>query len=206
MPVSTAKLYIDYKSPYAYLAVEPAYRLARETGLQIDWLPYTLDIPAYLGSAEVDADGRVLAENRNSHQWRRVKYSYMDVRREANRLGLTILGPKKIYNSRIAHIGMLHAKRQGVLRPYNDTVFQKFFRRELDIENPETIAGVLRDCGADISGFQDFLDGEGPKTLLAIQHDAESNGVFGVPSVLFPDGTLFWGREHFSRIREHLAE
>ena len=28
---------------------------------------------------------RVLEQDRNPHQWRRVRYSYMDVRREANR-------------------------------------------------------------------------------------------------------------------------
>ena len=90
MTVRTIRLYIDYKSPYAYLAKEPAYALARDTGVEIDWLPYVLDIPAYLGSARVDGDGKVLEQNRNAHQWRRVKYSYMDVRREANRVGLTI--------------------------------------------------------------------------------------------------------------------
>lgn len=205
MPAKSIKLYIDYKSPYAYLAVAPAYRLAEETGLEINWLPYTLDIPAYLGSAEVDAAGKILAESRNPHQWRRVKYSYMDVRREANRLGLTILGPKKIFDSRTAHAGMIYAKLQGVFRQYNDAVFQTFFRRELDIENPDAIAGVLSRCGADICGFPGFLEGEGPRALLAIQHEAEANGVFGVPSFLFPDGNLFWGREHIPRIRELLA-
>ena len=105
MPAKTLTLYIDYKSPYAYLAKEPAYRLERETGAAIDWLPYILDIPAYLGSAKVDAEGRVLEQDRNAHQWRRVKYSYMDVRREANRVGLTIRGTRKIWNSSLAGIG-----------------------------------------------------------------------------------------------------
>src|SRR6185503_6945576 len=82
MPHRSLKLYIDYKSPYAYLAKDLAYDLERDTGVAIDWLPYTLDIPAYLGSAKVDASGAVLEESRNPHQWRRVKYSYMDCRRE----------------------------------------------------------------------------------------------------------------------------
>ena len=43
MPTRTVTLYIDYS--YAYLAKEPAYRLERETGVAIDWLPYILDIP-----------------------------------------------------------------------------------------------------------------------------------------------------------------
>ena len=45
---------------------------------RLDWLPYTLDIPSYLGSARVDERGEVIEAARNAHQWRRVRYSYMD--------------------------------------------------------------------------------------------------------------------------------
>ena len=117
MAQRTIKLYSDYKSPYAYLAKDLAYELERDTGVRVDWLPYTLDIPAYLGSAKVDAHGNVLEENRNAHQWRRVKYSYMDCRREANRRGLTIRGPRKIFDSSLANIGLLYAKRQASSAP-----------------------------------------------------------------------------------------
>ena len=58
----TLELYIDYKSPYAYLAKDLAYDLARDTGVVIDWLPYTLDVPAYLGSATVAEDGTILEQ------------------------------------------------------------------------------------------------------------------------------------------------
>ena len=70
MTLRTVKLYIDYKSPYAYLAKDLAYDLERETGVALDWLPYTLDIPSFLGSARVDAGGDVEEESRNAHQWR----------------------------------------------------------------------------------------------------------------------------------------
>lgn len=205
MPARTLKLYIDYKSPYAYLAKDPAYALERETGVAIDWLPYVLDIPAYLGSAKVDGEGRVLEQSRNAHQWRRVKYSYMDVRREANRVGLTIRGTQKIWDSSLAGIGLLHAKRHGVFRVYNDEVFERFWKRDLDIEDPAALADVLKRAGADPSGFEAFAQGEGRQELKAVQQAAEANGVFGVPSFLFPDGDLYWGREHLPRVREILA-
>jgi 2-hydroxychromene-2-carboxylate isomerase len=70
----TVTVYIDYKSPYAYLAKDSAYELARDFAVKLDWLPYVLDIPSFLGSAKLDANGRVVEENRNPHQWRRVKY------------------------------------------------------------------------------------------------------------------------------------
>lgn len=196
------RVYSDYKSPYAYLAKDPAYQLGDETGVTLDWLPYTLDIPAYLGSASVDAQGNVIEESRNAHQWRRVKYSYMDCRREASRRGLTIRGTRKIFDSTLANIGMLYAKRHGVFRPYHDRVFERFWKRELDIESPLALAAVLEDCGADPAPFADFAHGEGRAELARVQQEAEAAGVFGVPSFLLEDGDLYWGREHLSRIRE----
>ena len=201
----TIKIYSDYKSPYAYLAKDLAYELERETGAQLDWLPYTLDIPAYLGSAKLDAAGGVLEESRNAHQWRRVKYSYMDCRREANRRGLTIRGPRKIFDSSLANIGMLFAKRHGVFRDYHDRVFERFWKRELDIESPAALAAVLGECGADTAHFAAFLEGDGRRQLQNIQYEAEAAGVFGVPSFLLEDGDLYWGREHLPRLREMLA-
>jgi len=200
----TIKVYTDYKSPYAYLAKDFAYELERDTGARLDWLPYTLDIPAYLGSARVDANGAVLEASRNAHQWRRVKYSYMDCRREANRRGLTLRGTQKIFDSSLANIGMLYAKQHGVFRCYHDRVFERFWKRELDIEDPALLAIVLTECGADTAAFPVFLEGEGRYLLRQIQLEAEAAGVFGVPSFLLEDGDLFWGREHLPRIREIL--
>jgi 2-hydroxychromene-2-carboxylate isomerase len=83
-------IYTDYKSPYAYLAKDLAYELERDRQVRLEWLPYVLDIPSFLGSARVDADGTVLEEDRSAHQWRRVRYSYMDCRRQARKRGLVI--------------------------------------------------------------------------------------------------------------------
>jgi 2-hydroxychromene-2-carboxylate isomerase len=198
------RVYTDYKSPYAYLAKDLTYELERQTGVTLDWLPYTLDIPSYLGSAKVDAAGDVLEQSRNAHQWRRVKYSYMDCRREANLRGLTIRGPRKIFDSRLANIGLLYAKQHGVFRDYHDRMFEQFWKRELDIERAEVLADVLAQAGADTTQFFAFVEGEGRQRLEAIQREAEAAGVFGVPSYLLDDGDLYWGREHLPRIRELL--
>src|SRR5579872_466335 len=74
-------VYIDYKSPYAYLAIAPTCAMADELGIAIDWRPFTLDIPSYLGSARLNKEGKVVEENRAPGQWLRVKYAYRDVRR-----------------------------------------------------------------------------------------------------------------------------
>jgi 2-hydroxychromene-2-carboxylate isomerase len=198
-------VYTDYKSPYAYLAKDPTYEMAAACGATLDWLPYTLDIPSYLGSAEIGADGKLIAANRDPHQWRRVRYAYMDCRREANRRGLTLRGTQKIWDSSIAAIGLLWAKQQGDerLRAYSDHVFERFWRRELDIEDPAVVEAVLREAGADTAGFAAYLAGPGRAAHDAIRVAAEEAGIFGVPSYVV-DGELFWGRENLPTIRERL--
>jgi len=203
---TTITVYIDVKSPYAYLAKDPIYDLARDFDVTLDWLPYTLDIPSYLGSARVDERGEVVEAARNAHQWRRVRYSYMDCRRQAARRGLTILGPRKIWDSSFAGIGLLWAKRHGaaVLRCYQDRVFERFWRRALDIEDASAIGAVLAESGADARSFSAYLAGEGRREHDAVRDAAEAAGVFGVPSFLV-GGELFWGREHLPDIRQMLA-
>jgi 2-hydroxychromene-2-carboxylate isomerase len=202
----TVTVYIDYKSPYAYLAKDLAYDLERDFPVRVDWLPYVLDIPSFLGSARVDDSGRVLEEERNAHQWRRVRYSYMDCRRQARKRGLVIRGPQKIWDSSLAACGMLYAKRQGdqVFRCYHDLTFERFWKRELDIEDPAVVGAVLAEAGADANGFPAYLAEEGRQEVERIAREAEAIGVFGVPSFVL-DGELFWGREHLPDIRAMLA-
>ncbi len=202
----TVTIYIDYKSPYAFLAKDPAYELARDFPVRLDWRPYVLDIPSFLGSATLDDQGRVIEDNRNAHQWRRVKYLYMDCRRQARKRGMTIRGPQKIWDSTLAAAGMLYAKRQGedVLRRYSDMTFERFWKRELDIEDPAVVAAVLAEAGADGAGLADYLAGAGPEEVRRLSRAAEETGIFGVPTFVV-DGEQFWGNEHLADIQEILA-
>jgi hypothetical protein len=53
---------------------------------------------------------------------------------------------------------MLWAKQQGKrqFRAYHHRIFVRFWRRELEIEDPASIAIVLSEVGADATGFADF--------------------------------------------------
>jgi 2-hydroxychromene-2-carboxylate isomerase len=205
MTTKTIGLYIDHESPCTYLAIAPAWAHERDFDVTLDWLPYTLDIPDFLGSAQVGDDGAVIAENRSAHQWRRVKYSYMDVRRYANLRDLTIRGPQKIWDSSLSGIGMLWAKAHGGVRAYNDIVYERFWQRALDIEDGGVVEAVLNEAGIDTTGFAAWAAGEGRELHDRIRAEAEARGVFGVPTFVL-DGEAFWGREHLSLIRMRLFE
>lgn len=196
--------YFDYKSPYAYLAQTPTFELARETGASIEWRPYTLQIEKYLGQAELDATGQDMLGTRNDHQWRRVRYSYRDCRREANRRGLIIRGPRKIFDSSRAHIAFLYVSARGDFRPFHQAVFERFWRRELDIESVAVLRALVVEFGFDGHEFVDYLAGAGRARYDSLQREAEDGGVFGVPSYVV-DGELFWGLERLERVREKLT-
>jgi len=196
--------YFDYKSPYAFVAKNLIQDLAVQCGVTIDWKPYTLHIPDFLGSAEVNEGGERLADDRNAHQWRRVKYIYMDCRRLAAQRGFVLRPPRKVYEAFVAHVGMLYARRRGAFQAYHDAVYERFWRRELDVDNAEEIARVLHSIGVDADDFGAFVEGEGRREHDRIMDEAHALGVFGVPSFIV-DGELYWGGEHLPMLRERLG-
>lgn len=191
----TVPFYVDFKSPYAYLAIAPTRLLERDFDVKLDWMPLTLNIPDYLDAVET----------RRPHAWRRVRYSYMDARRLANKVGLTVLGPKKIFDTRLASIALMYAKGKPGFDRFIDLGFERFFKRQLDIENEPAMAALLQEAGIDAAGFVAYLRGPG-----SAQHDAdrdrtEESGVFGVPSLVIR-GEIFWGGDRIELARERLEQ
>ena len=194
MEAKPIKLYFDYKSPFAYLAKDEAYQLEEDYQVRVEWLPYVVNIPEVYGDLQT----------RDRQQWRKIRYSYMDARRWANKRGLVVRGPQKIFDSSIAAIGMLYARKQGKFRAYHDRVYERFWRRELDIENKQTVAAVLAEIEADPEGFLAYLEREGRTELEAIQQRADADEVFGVP-IFIVEGEMFWGHDRIPLVREKLA-
>jgi 2-hydroxychromene-2-carboxylate isomerase len=198
-------VYIDFKSPYAYLAIQPTRHLAEEIGIQINWLPFVLDIPSYLGSARLDKSGQVTTQSRSEEQWSWVKYAYYDCRRYANLRSMTIRGTVKIWDTNLAAMGMLWARRQGdeILQRYIDGIYVPFWKRELDVEDVSVVEAVLGDAGAVVSGFKTFARGEGVEKNQLLQQKTFGQGIFGVPTYVLGDD-IYFGREHLPRIRWQL--
>ncbi len=195
-------VYIDLKSPYAYLAIEPTRDMARNLGVDIDWRPFTLDIPSYLGSATLRKGGKkVERSERTPQQWSGVKYAYMDARRYANLTGRTVRGTVKIWDSSQAGVMFLWAKRHGpdALDRVIDAAYPPFWNRDLDIDDPAVLERVLEEAGVPTEGFRDYLAGAGRVEHNEINAVAFASGVYGVPTYLVGDEAWF-GREHLPRV------
>lgn len=195
MPGKTISVYTDHKSPYAFVALAESWKLEEDYDVELDWYPYRLAIAGYLGSLD----------DRTDHQWRRVRYSYMDARRLANEQGLTLKGPQIIFDGYIGCAGMLFAKKTGKLRAFNDIVFTRFFRRELNIDSMADIRAAIEEVGGDGAAFQAYAEGPGRAEHDRLRDEAEAAGVFGVPMFVL-DGELFWGGDRIPQLRKRLGE
>ena len=183
--LETIKLYYDFKSPFTYLAMEPAYRLEETHRVRLRFIPLELAVrEAYGGDLE----------QRAQRDWDKVRYLYMDVRRFANERGIIIRGPQKIFDSRLALMSGLYADRNGRFRPYANRVFERFFKRELNLEDFDALAAVMVEVGLEAEGFRRYAESDGPGDLRAGAAEAERDGVFGVPT-LNVAGELFWGND-----------
>ena len=190
----TITAYTDLRSPYTFVAKAEVYRWEEDFGVAVDWWPYTTPLEEAFGPAE----------GRDERQLRKIRYSYMNVRRLGAAQGLTIRGTKRIFDPTPAHVGLLQARDDGVFRAFHDLAFERVFRRELDPDDPAHVRAALAEAGGDVDAWSRRLR-NGAAELEAIDRRAEAQGVFGVPSFIL-DGELFWGGDTLAQIRQRLAE
>ena len=185
-------MYSDYKSPYAYLAFEPAFALADRYRVRLRWIPFQLRLK---GKGE-----------RSVYSEYKVKYSYLDARRWANkRGGIVLKGPLKIYDSTPALIGGLFAETKGRLLDYSRQVYAAFFRRELEIDQVDAIAGVIASLGLCAHDYRSYVAVEGARRYEEAQAEADADHIFGVPLFIF-EGEPFWGYDRMMLLEERLTD
>ena len=190
----TVDLWLDLRSPYSFLAKDPAYALEKECDATLRLRPFALNLAniANLNNPAALQNGL-----------RKVKYLYADARRFAGPRGITLLGPKKIFDQKLVHLAWMFADKAGKGRALLDLAYPRFFKRELDYEDRAAVDALLKEVGVDPSGFDAFIAGEGPEILAGHQQDAETAGVFAVPTFAI-DGELFWGQDRIEFVRAKL--
>jgi 2-hydroxychromene-2-carboxylate isomerase len=193
------KLYFAYTSPFTYLAMAPAYELEVCYRIKLRFVPYGVNIRQVYGG-EVEA--------RDERNRRKLRYLYLDARRLAAERGLIIRPPKKIFSARFAFYGGMCAEDQGLFRPYSELVFERFWKRELEVENPAALAAILSEVGADTGKFVRYVSDEAAEAkprLKACFADAEADQIFGVPTFVI-GAERFWGYDRLDWVKRKLDE
>jgi 2-hydroxychromene-2-carboxylate isomerase len=108
-----------------------------------------------------------------------------------------------MYDAFYSSAGMLFAQRHGLFRPYHDTVFRRFWSHDLEIDELSEISGVIADIGGSAKDFKIYIHGPAREEHDRIINEAESIGVFGVPTMVF-NGELFWGGDRIGMLIERI--
>jgi 2-hydroxychromene-2-carboxylate isomerase len=185
------EMYSDYKSPFAYLAFDPAFELEKQYRVRVRWIPFQLRIK---GKGE-----------RSVYSEHKARYSYLDARRWSKPRGLIIRGPLKVYDTTPALVGGLFAEKHGKLLEYSRKAYELFFKREFEADQPEAVAKLIARIGLSPDAYREYLKGEGARDYERAQEEAVADHVFGVPLFIF-EGEPFWGHDRIPVLEERLTE
>ena len=180
--MSPLRIYIDFKSGPAYLAMKPTLALLEQKGIAADWLPFDSRLPQAKPAREGESRGE----------------THLRVRQEQRRLTClkyaAIQGIPMHYaghpsGTRCALAAMLHA-RPNPLR-FIEAAFIAYWRDNRDLDDAAVVTGLLRqaDYAADSFDPEAYM-----AELDANQQEAEERGVFDTP--MYQVGQeMFLGRE-----------
>jgi 2-hydroxychromene-2-carboxylate isomerase len=184
------KMYSDYKSPFAYLAFDPAFELEKKYRVRVRWIPFQLRVK---GKGE-----------RSVYSEYKARYSYLDARRWAKPRGLIIRGPLKVYDTKPALIGGLFAEKQGRLIDYSRRAFELFFKREFEADQPDAVSRLIASLGLSAEEYREYLNGAGAIDYQNAQDEAASDHIFGVPIFVY-EGEPFWGHDRIPVLEDRVT-
>ena len=207
-------VYIDMKSPHAYLAIRPSLMLAKDFQIRINFLPYTL---SYIETGvTTEINDKMERKPLNDAADRKARMFYTTAREYAKLQDLPFRSPYRLLDSELAHKAFLFAKHQDLEIAFMLKVCTLGWGsgwREFELESMDDLHKVLVDCGANLEAFGQYISesGDGIKELENCKLAAEASGIAGVPHYVLTDhdtqkGLSLFGREHLSLIRSKLSE
>lgn len=183
------EFWYDFASTYSYLAVERIEALAKTNKLVVTWKPFLLG-PIFKANGVVSTP---FTSNKP-----KADYMWRDIQRSAKIYKIpfvssTIKMPQNgLLAARVALCLDDGAKRAA----FTKQVYRAQFAHGKDIAQLATLADILLKLGykpAEI--LVQTQAAEIKQQLFANTADAQTKGIFGAPSVITPNGELFWGND-----------
>jgi 2-hydroxychromene-2-carboxylate isomerase len=205
-------VYLDMKSPHAYIAVRPTLEVARDYRVKIDFRPYTLSYTGMGISKTLENDER---RPPSPEADRRARMFYAAARYYTKAQGIPLRSPHRLLDVELAHRAFVFAKRQALEIPFMMSACLRGWGsgwRDYEIESLTQLRNTLVGVGADLDGFEAFVgpDGQGQRELAQYVEDAHASGFVGVPHYVFHDDAAgrqvgLFGREHLALLRSVLS-
>jgi 2-hydroxychromene-2-carboxylate isomerase len=193
---SRLSVLLDLCHPLAYLALHPTIELARDEGLEINWLP--IRVPPLRAPSTAGADDDRGIRHRRS----RAEAIAREIGTYANAQGLVLRDYYRDADPTVAYVGWLwlREQRRERLEDYLVEVFRAYWALELDPADEGGISRVIEDLGADATGFEAWAVDRGPASVSVLAEELSERGLSGAPVYLIDD-EVFLGRQHLPMIR-----
>jgi len=195
VPGSVVDVYFDYVSPFAYFIVAPLAAIAERTGALLRWKPIRI------GDLSNFADGRM------PYSPAKRIYVVKDAIRSGEFYGIPTRTPDPFpMRGELALRGGLVAQDRGIFPAYHRATFAAGWRDQRDIGDESVIASCAGLEGEDARSFLAAAGSdETGRRLDALAAEAESLGVFGVPTMVL-EGELFWGNDRLAMLEWRLGQ
>lgn len=194
--VSPIRLYLDFASPYAYLALGPLGDLARQHGRELELKPILL-------WAVFKQQGVSNPIEKPARQ----RYFLEDIQRSADFFGVPLRLPDPLQISthlaaRLLHAWTAHHPQDAHILAQE--TFEAFFVGGHDITKPEILSRLPCLAAASPDTVRAALDGQaGRERLAATIEEAINAAVIGVPFTVL-DGESFFGADRLPQIEWRL--
>lgn len=187
--------YLDFISPFAYLANARLPEIAARHGASIAYRP--LDVMhAKLAAGNFTPSTRSLPA--------KARFIRRDRLGWAERYGMPMNDPKAFRAPRL-NSGLLYAGDCGKARAYADAAFHRTWGLGGDPDDDTLLAAVADDIGMDAHSLFDYVQTpQAQSRYREIQQEAYRLGVFGVPMTMIGE-QMFWGNDRLDFLEECLA-
>lgn len=190
-------VYIDCASVQARLALKPTRQLARETGVVLDWRPFTRR-PKLRGGSDPQSKGARHARIRA--EYRRAEEAFY-----AERQGIPLVYPESGCECFAANAGLAWLRRQhgglsSVVDVYVERMFEHVWSGATDPHDTEAVRHAVAAAHGDTAGFDAWVDEQAEAELNGYRRQALEQGVVDVPGYVV-HGEPFVGRANLPIIR-----
>jgi 2-hydroxychromene-2-carboxylate isomerase len=192
--MKTIDFYLDFISPFAYLAYFRLLEIAERYGASIAY--HAIDLTAAKRAA-----GNTGPPNRAIPP--KIRYLIKDLQRWAKRYGVPLNLPSS-FDATSGNVGLPWARAKGREAEYIANVWDVIWGKGGDPADRKLLRSAVEAAGLPGDEFEAAIDSAELKVAYERENaQAQARGVFGVP-IFFVDDEMFWGNDRLDFLEEHL--
>lgn len=198
MTSGTLDFYYEFASPYSYLSAMRISACAEKAGVRVRWKPFLLG-PIFADQGYTTSPFNAYPI-KGAHMW-------VDMDRLAARDGLPPVTRPDPFPANSLLAARVAIFLDDASRPsFSRALYQAQFAGGRNIGERESVRQVLASLGHFCSDIIAEAESDANKAKLRAQtEEAKARGVFGAPSFVTADGSLFWGNDRLEMALEHAA-